>query len=348
MTLSNRRSPRTDLRRALRSGLRAGVLALALLGAGAGLAEARCTGVDLRDHLTESTRARLDQDLAKVPYATGNHWIATKRGQRIDILGTQHSGDSRMWAQMRTIRPLIEQAEAVFLEVTEPQMAEVDQDQEAFAQYFLLPPGKRLDRMMSAADWEMLSTRLAELGIEPASAALMQPWYLSDFLTGTDCRKRGFGSRQGLDDRIEATARDANVPTLGLEEPASGLAALSGMPMSEQLKMLLMDARSSTRHEDLYVTLSEAYFDGRLTEGRIIMGWMMYRDLEVSRREVKRLLRSFDAHVLDQRNRAWAKRLAARKEDRLVVAVGAAHLAGKSGLLALLAQRGYTLTQGTP
>ena len=332
-------------KRSLRTLAPSLALTLALALASAPLAEARCTGVDLRDHLTESARAQLAQELAKVPYGTGNHWIATRDGQRIDIFGTQHSGDSRMWSQMRVIRPLVRAADAVFLEVTEPQMQSADQDPEGFARYFSLPKGKRLDQMMSAADWTRLSGQLAEAGIDPATALFMQPWYLSDFLTGTDCRKRGFGSRQGLDDRIEAAARRQGVPALGLEDPEAGLAALAAMPLGDQLKMLLLDSKSATRHEDLYVTLSEAYFDGRLTEGRIVMGWMMYRDLDVSRREVRRLLQSFDARVLDQRNRAWAKRLAGRQEPRLVVAVGAAHLAGSAGLLALLAQRGYTLTQ---
>ena len=332
----------------LTQGLRSAAVILLLasfsLGAGATDAAARCGGIDLRDHLTESARARLDADLAKVPYALGNHWIATRGAQRIDVIGTQHSGDARMSSMMRRIRPLIRQADAVFLEVTEPQMIAADSDQSAFARYFLLPPGQRLDRMMPADDWKLLTARLAALGIAPEAAARMQPWYLSDFLTGTDCRKRGFGSRRGLDDRIERTARAAGTPTLGLEAPEAGLAALASMPLPDQVKMLRFDLRSETRHEDLYITLSESFFDGRLTEGRILLSWMIYRDLDVPRREVHRLLASFDRVVLEKRNRAWVKRLTARQEPRLVVAVGAAHLAGDTGLLNMLRRAGYQLT----
>jgi hypothetical protein len=335
------------VRRALAGALRRGLCALAVaalpLWTGADPASAACDGIDLRPHLTPDARARLEAELAKVPFALGNHWIATRNGQRIDIIGTQHSGDARMFAIMRPLRPLIRAADAVFLEVTEAQMLAADSDQSAFARYFLLPPGQRLDRMMSAADWQSLTARLAIHGITAEAAARMQPWYLSDFLTGTDCRKRGFGARRGLDDRIERSARTAGTPTLGLEEPEAGLAALASMPLSDQVQMLRYDLRSETRHQDLYVTLSEAYFDNRLTEGRIVMLWMSYRDLDVPRREVHRLLASFDRVVLERRNRAWVQRLHVRQEPRLMVAVGAAHLAGDSGVLNLLQQAGYQL-----
>ncbi len=324
------------------------LLALALLltpgPLGPGAAYARCTGIDLRDHLTTEARTRLDAEMAKVPFSLGNHWIATKGNRRLHIIGTQHSGDARMLSMMGDIRPLIRQVDAVFLEVTEPQMLAADSNQEAFGQYFLLPPGQRLDRMMSASDWTQLSARLAMLGIAPGAAAQMQPWYLSDFLTGTDCRKRGFGTRRGLDDRIERVARRNGIATLGLEQPEAGLAALAAMPIADQLQMLLLDLQSETRHEDLYVTLSESFFDGRLSEGRIVMSWMIYRDLPVPRRQVQRLLRSFDRSVLDRRNRAWVNLLETRPEQSLLVAVGAAHLAGDAGLLNLLAARGYRLT----
>ena len=332
------------VRRRFAAPLGALALGLALLAGTPEAALARCTGIDLRDHLTATARSELDRQLARTPYAFGNHWVASRNGQRIDVIGTQHSGDSRMAALMREIRPLVRRADLVFLEVTEPQMRAADADEAAFERYFLLPPGRTLDRMMSADDWLLLSARLWQLGIEPFVAAQMQPWYLSDFLTGTDCRKRGFGSRRGLDDRIEQTAIAARVPTLGLEEPVAGLEALSGMALKDQVKLLLLDLKSQTRHEDLFVTLSEAYFDGRLTEGRILTAWMVYRDQPVSRAEVQRLLGGFDRRVLDQRNRAWVKRLAARPEPRLVVAVGAAHLAGENGVLNLLARAGYQLT----
>ncbi|NIZ14364.1 TraB/GumN family protein [Phaeobacter sp. HF9A] len=301
----------------------------------------------MRDHLTAAARARLDQDLQKIPYALGNHWLAQKGDQRIHIIGTQHSGDARMFAMMRQIRPVIEQADAVFLEVTEEQMQTTENAPAHLDRYILLPRGQRLDRMMSAEDWHLLSARLAVYGIPAEAAAGMQPWYLSDYLTGTDCTKRGIGVRRGLDDRIERAARRAATPTLGLEAPETGLAALAAMPLHDQLQLLLLDLKSKTRHADLYVTLSESYFDDRLTEGRILMSWMIYRDLPVPRAKVHRLLRSFDRQVLEKRNRAWAKRLQARPEKLLVVAVGAAHLAGNAGLLNLLAQRGYTLSRVT-
>ena len=95
--------------------------------------------------------------------------------------------------------------------------------------------------------------------------------------------------------------------------------------------------------DNLTVTMTEAYFDERLAEGMRIQDWMLYSDLPVSRAEVARLQGVFNRHLLDDRNRAWIKVIERTQGPVLVVAVGAAHLPGKVGLLNLLKARGYSL-----
>lgn len=310
-------------------------------------ADARCTGRDLRADLSPELRQRLTEDAAKVPYSEGNHWIAQKNGQTLHVVGTQHSGDPRMGRVMRKLRPVIRDMDLVLLEVTAAQIAihpELDDDPSQ-TRYFLLPEGQRLDRLMSKSDWQFLLPQLLSTGFAPEAALQLQPWVIGDMIGPDGCLPRGIGRRRGLDDRIERQAHRAKVPVAGLEDTTAGLAALSAMPLRDQAQMLILDLRSRTDHNSLAHTQSAAYFQERLTEGRILMTWALYGDLDISRKEVRRLLRAMDRELLDGRNRAWMKQLASYKESKILMAVGAAHLPGEAGMLNLLDHAGWTLSR---
>lgn len=310
-------------------------------------AEARCNGRDLRTDLTVAQRAQLEQQAALVPFAQGNHWIARKGSRQLHVVGTQHSGDPRMARVMRALRPVIRAADLVLLEVTKAQIeahpeTPDDPDQQ---RYFLLPKGQQLDRLMPRRDWQFLAAHLAAVGIAPEAALGLQPWVIGEMVGPAGCLPRGLGRRRGLDDRIERQAHRARVPVAGLETTEAGLAALAAMPPRDQARLLLLDLRSRTDYDSLARTQSAAYFEERLTEGRILTGWTLYADLDVSRAEVKRLLRAMDRELLDRRNRDWLREIARHKGDTIVIAVGAAHLPGNAGLLNLLARDGWRLSR---
>ncbi|CUH78257.1 TraB family protein [Tritonibacter multivorans] len=312
-------------------------------------AEARCQGRDLRADLSPELRQRLTSDAARVPYSEGNHWIARKGDRTLHVVGTQHSGDPRMGRVMRQLRPVIRDMDLVLLEVTAAQIAthpEFDDDPSQ-AQYFLLPEGQRLDQLMSKSDWQFLLPQLLRTGFAPEAALQLQPWVIGDMIGPDGCLPRGIGRRRGLDDRIERQAHRAKVPVAGLEDTNAGLAALSAMPLRDQARMLLLDLRSQTDHNSLAHTQSAAYFQERLTEGRILMTWALYGDLDVSRKEVRRLLRAMDREILDGRNRAWMKQLARHKDRKILMAVGAAHLPGEVGMLNLLDRAGWSLSRAS-
>lgn len=308
-------------------------------------AEARCQGTDLRNSLSAADRNRLTQEAAKVPYAEGNHWIARKNGRQIHVVGTQHSGDARMGSIMRTLRPVIRSADLVLLEVTEAQI-NAQSDSPAKDKYYVLPKGQRLDRLIGAKNWEQVSRELMLFDVNPQEALVLQPWVVADIVGPPGCRPRGIGTRRGLDDRIERIAKQARIPVAGLESTEAGLIALSGMPLKDQARMLVLDLQSSTNHHSLSVTQSQAYFEEKLTEGRIVLSWSLYHDMKISRSEVRRLLRSLDKGLLDDRNKAWMRRLEQFDQEVIFMAVGAAHLPGKLGVLNLLEKSGWTLERG--
>ncbi len=320
-------------------------LALVLCFCTATAAYARCSGSDLRDRLTPEAAARLEQEIARVPFAYGNHWIATGKGQRIHVIGTQHSGDKRMRRVMRTLRPVIRQADAVLLEVTNAELDRLDDVIRQNPTILMMPRGSTLPDLMSAEDWSMLQLRMRPEGVNKEILARLQPWYISMALTRTGCGGRGIASYAGLDERIERMAIRNGVAVGSLERVGDGMRALSDQPVKDQLRLLELDMKSGLNYDDQVVTLENAYFEERLAEAMLIQKWTLYRDIKIARPEVSRLLRQYDRQILDQRNRAWVPVILRTKGQVLVVAVGAGHLAGESGILNLLKQQGYELTR---
>lgn len=321
------------------------LLSALLFSIAATMANARCEGVDLRPHLSSETRARLEREAAKVPFAYGNHWIATKGSQNIHVVGTLHIGDKRMRSTMRKLKPIIKSADLVFLERTTSQMAEVGSPIKAFPKLFLMPQGRSLQTMMSQKDWEQLNFKLAFERASPEQMARLQPWAVSYIMLGSRCGGLGLTSFKGLDSRIEAIAKHARVPLSGLEENGIGYRAMSRQPMKDQMRLLKLGLSSRKGFDDHRMTIFGAYFDEAVTEAQILGNWTLFDDMDVSRAEVTRLRRQVDAQLLDWRNQLWMPVILKRQEKNLFIAVGAAHLPGRNGILQLLKNKGYTLTR---
>ena len=100
------------------------LIALALtLTVQATAAAAACRGLDYREHLPPAAEARLEQEMAATPFARGNHWVATKGGRSIHVIGTMHGGDFRMGKVMRTLRPALAEADLAALADLDPAVA---------------------------------------------------------------------------------------------------------------------------------------------------------------------------------------------------------------------------------
>ncbi|MBE1284290.1 MAG: TraB/GumN family protein [Rhodobacteraceae bacterium] len=306
-------------------------------------AQARCSGIDYRDHLGDSWDTALQDRVSKVPFAYGNHWVATKGDKQINVIGTMHGGDRRMGRIMRGLRPVVEQADAILFEVTRRDLTNLDEQFKNHADLMLLPRGQRLESYISAESWEMLVRLAAHLGMKPANLNRMQPWAASFFLIWDGCQSLGLVTGKGLDDRLERHARKHRVPIGSLEIPTTGFKALSRIGLRDQARMLEFELQMFLTEKPDNATPVEAYFDEAVWEAMLMNRLLMYSYLDAPRAEIDRQWDLFERYMLDERNKLWMEPMLAAKGNRIVVAVGAAHLPGQHGVLNLLKQRGYTL-----
>ncbi|MFW8635203.1 TraB/GumN family protein [Cribrihabitans pelagius] len=314
-----------------------------LLQASAGYAA--CRGADFRDQLTPAAQERLASEMAATPFAVGNHWVARNGARSIHVIGTMHGGDARMGRVMRTLRPVLNKAGAIYLETSRAELERYNANPTRFAGRFLLPRGQELRRLVSPLSWErfVIFARISGTDLELLNR--MQPWAVSMFLIQSGCRPYGFGTRRGLDDRIAGHARRKRIPLGALETVGDGLKALSELPLREQAKMLDLELQllHSDKPED--ATPVEAYFDESVWSAFILAPWVNAQFTGMPAAEVARLWRLNNRHLLEQRNKRWLKPILAARHETIVVAVGAAHLPGRHGILNLLQNHGFRLTR---
>jgi uncharacterized protein YbaP (TraB family) len=123
-----------------------------------------------------------------------------------------------------------------------------------------------------------------------------------------------------------------------LEKPDEQLSVFTKLTLDEQKSLLRHVLDEYRNYPRMYERLTEAYLARDLdTLEEISFGNPISDD--------PALQDKFMEHMLTRRNHRMVERMAPHfKQGKVFVAVGALHLIGDEGVIALLRQRGYTVT----
>lgn len=306
-------------------------------------AHARCRGVDIRPQLNASQRASLQREVDKIPFNQGNHWIATRGSQSIHIIGTMHINDSRLNKVMRNLKPLIAQADAILLEVSHPEAERFWRTAKEHRSLFFLPKGPNIQDMMTDTGWQTLTEAADDRRLNITEVVKLKPWFLSMLLTGSSCGPNGMFASNGLDNRIEKQARRKRIPVGSLETVESAIKVLSRQPLNDQVQMLQFDLLQSDSNDHGFITTREAYFDEAMAQALVLEKWRFDRDFPGVKSNGTRMWQRQQNDLLARRNKTWIPIIRRTKGNLLVVAVGAAHLPGREGVLNLMRKAGYKM-----
>ena len=202
----------------------------------------------------------------------------------------------------------------------------------------MLPPGERADTRLSAPTHAALATAASRLALPLTPLLQFKPWSLAMTLESIGAQQAGFDPALGLDQHYYARAVAAGVPVRGLETLAFQIDQLDTLPADAQDRMLAGTLRQLADDASALPTLAAAWRAGDASAVERVA----LTDLRDEPVLYDRLLRA--------RNRQWIPALdaAATRQSPPFVVVGAAHLVGPDGLIALLQQRGYTAVQAAP
>lgn len=234
-----------------------------------------------------------------------------------------HTRDGAAYRLTQHLYPLIEQVDAFALEFDLNERKTVPNSRQ-----FLLPDGKTLSDFLRPEQFQKLERILRKTtGIELTSVEYFQPFLIQSLVSEALLRQDELTS---LDEHLFNYAQKHEVPTIGIESYASQLAVLDQMSVEEQLKNLLEIGRNIRSYRRNLIDLRERYVR------QDIHG--LYRKTRRSSGNGRRLL-------LYDRNRRMADRITELANEKSVfVAIGAAHLAGRFGVLRYLKQANFTLT----
>jgi uncharacterized protein YbaP (TraB family) len=308
---------------------------------------AACSGADLRETLSAADRQWIAARVAETPYPAGNHWIATKDGRTLHLIGTLHLNDPRMAEKVDQLTPVIAGSDAVLFEVTQDDMRAFQSGAGADMSAFLITSGPTLLELMEPDDWEALAARARAAGVPSWMAAKMRPWFLATFLGLPPCiRNQKQEARNGMDKRLDDLAADHGIPRVSLEDTGETLALFNKGPMEEQVRQLSASIAMLGGNDDQMTTTLALYF-GESHAEIMAFGELVYRQqTTLPEAEKERIWKDFTGTFLAQRNKNWMPAILTHPGQRLTVAVGAGHLAGEFGLLRLLEREGYVLKRG--
>ena len=193
--------------------------------------------------------------------------------------------------------------------------------------------GATLRSTLSPSAVPKVDSLLRSYGLTLDQVNGFKPWFVSMLLSQVAMQKMGFQAQFGVDMQLNARAKAAGKPVLGLESPDFQLGLCDGLSFADQEQMLV-DATADDAAKDL-TTIRDAWSVGNTAA----LDSLLNRRLESAPGLRNALLTS--------RNRNWVpklEQLIKGKDDALVV-VGAGHLVGKDGVLELLKAKGYTIEQ---
>jgi len=195
--------------------------------------------------------------------------------------------------------------------------------------------GRTFDQVVSKETLALVSDRLKD-SIPVEMLKPMKPWMVDLMLEMVDLQKAGLDPNLGLDKHFYDSAKAAGKPVIGLETAESQIDRLDQMPVAIQEQMLRSTLKElETERSSLTTIVAEwKRGDAASLEKSLLAGFKDFRAAYTS--------------LIVERNRNWMPQIEgclARTSSPCFVVVGAAHLVGPDGLLAMLQRKGYKVEQ---
>jgi hypothetical protein len=261
-------------------------------------------------------------------------WKATGKGGVVYLVGSVHLLSKDFYPLNPAIDAAYRDADLLVEEVDMAEMLDPSA-QLGFLSRGMLPSSTPLDTVVSASTYALVAKRASDLGLPVEPFKLLKPWLVALMLVQVEWQKAGFDPELGLDKHFYDQAKADGKRTEGLETAEYQISRLDGMSMEQQEHLLSESLKDLDAERANMTRLVDAWRAGDAPAvERIVLSELKQEPLLYQR-------------LLVERNRNWIPKieaLFARPRPAFVV-VGAAHLVGPDGLIALLRAKGYTVEQ---
>lgn len=287
--------------------------------------------------------AKVLAEAAKIPNGEAIFWRIDKPGLKPSyLLGTMHVTDPRVTALPEAARAPFAAAAGLIIE-----SADILDEQKTAAALLgrpdltMIADGKTIADLIGKEEAASLEESLKGRGIPLVAVARMQPWLISSFVALPACEAARKQSGQAfLDKKLALETKASGRPVYGLETMIEQLSAMAELPAEIHIKGLMETLALGDRMEDVFETMTDLYLQGKTGE---IMP-MLKAAIPGVEGEGEGYV-EFEERLVRLRNHTMADRAAPLLDKgEIFMAVGALHLPGEEGVVALLERQGFTLT----
>lgn len=305
-----------------------------------------CDGVNLLEQLKTENPASYAQVIAegdRVPNGKNIFWKIEKPGIATSyLLGTMHVTDPRVLKMPAGAQEAQSRANTIVVESDE-----VLDEKKSMAVLLMKPEltmftdGRSLDSLMSGDDLKTLQDGLKSRGITYSAVSRVKPWMLMGVVALPACElARKGGKNVFLDKKIALQAAAEGKQIKGLETLEEQANAINSLPMDLHVKSMIEAIRLGKKMDDLFFTMTDLYLAqqiGVLTP--------LTKAIAPDGTDDEAGYGAFEDLIITKRNHLMAERAKPiLDQGAAFIAVGAAHLPGKEGLVELLRDKGFTVT----
>ncbi|MEG0008366.1 MAG: TraB/GumN family protein [Aeromonas sp.] len=247
------------------------------------------------------------------------------------LLGSIHAGKASLYPLPDPVERAWQQSHALVMEVD---MTNLTQEQwQEMGAITRLVDGKTLKDHVPPELYRRTLIAAGQYGLNEAILAPLRPWFAAITLTQAALERTGYSGEYGVDQHFAKRASEGGKPIVGLETLLEQLGYLASVGDNQTLML------SSTLDElpDL-----KSGFD------KVMTAWQNGDQatlISLLREEMAppKLQSWLEQTLLAERNRNWVAKWPSLPNESFIV-VGALHLYGDQGLLALLEQQGWRIT----
>jgi uncharacterized protein YbaP (TraB family) len=269
---------------------------------------------------------------ARARYERGLLWRVTKKGVPAShVYGTIHVADARLADLPAPVLKAFGGARSLMLEFLPDGYSK-----ERFLEAAMFLDGQTLEQKIGAADFERAFEHLKPIGLSREFVNKLKPW-------GVLLNLRNPGGDQGspLDAQLLERARSRRMPLYQIEEVEEQIFTFDEFPMDSQVALL----KHSLAHQEELVQLSARTLDAYLARDLAAI-WRLREEFVGRHPHIAPHQAVMTKRVVHDRSVVMAFRMQRQlRRGAAFVALGALHLYGAKGVLALLEEDGYAMTR---
>jgi uncharacterized protein len=307
-------------------------------------AEAACHGRDLFPILRSKSPTNYAEIVAKTPQADKGRLfrLTSAAGSTSFLFGLLHLADPRVTEFSQPLRAALATSKHLLLESDERagDLARAIREQPIRARAaFIAEPWRRAAALLAADDFAALEALVKKRRLNRSPTLDLSAPVLALLLNLPLCAVDTSQPPSYADARLADLARANGLPVSGMEALIEQIESLDGMTRDEEGDLLRAVIRRAEHAEDIIETEIERYQEGEIGA---LLAWLespsslFATDARIPQAFLDRLIRRRNLRLRD-------RALATAQRGGAFIAVGAMHLPGADGLLALFRREGFQI-----